>query len=145
MNKRAGLGDILLDNVIHLVLLALFLGGMFYFVFSYQNGAAIWEDYYAKEIVKVIDLSDSGDEIFMDVHKASEIAKGNKIASFSEIFSIDNVKDEVCVKLNRGGGTCYSYFNDVDVVRELKLSAVVNEDSEAVNLLYLKISEVEHE
>lgn len=145
MNKKAEIGDVLIDNVIHLIFLALFFIGMVWFVASYQNGAAIWEDYYAKEIVKVINFAEPRDEVWLDVHNATEIAKKNKLASFSEIFQLDNVKNEVCVKLNKGKKTCYSYFNDVDVVNfGLKLAEGKNDEGKSVNLLYFKVIEVQN-
>jgi len=80
-----------------------------------MNGAAIWEDYYAKDVVSVIDSAKPGDVIILDVQKATEIAKKNKITSFEEIFQFDNMKGELCVKLSRGRASCYSYFNNVNV------------------------------
>lgn len=116
MNKRGGIGDILLDNVIYLVLLGIFIASITPFVLGQMNGGDVWADYYAKEIAKVIDFSKPGDKICLDVHKASEIAKNNNIRSFSEIFKIDNVKNEICVKLSSGRATCFDFFNDVDVI-----------------------------
>ena len=115
MNKKAKVGDIVMDNVIYLILLIIFFVGMLAFVNSKMNGAAVWEDYYAKEIVKIIDVSKPGDEIVLDVHKATEIAAKNKIANFEKIFSFDNQKNEVCVQLSLGRASCYSYFNKVNV------------------------------
>ena len=115
LNKRAGIGDIVMDNVIYLILLIMFFVGMLAFVNSKMNGAAVWEDYYAKEIVKIIDSSKPGDEIILDVHKATEVAKANKIADFEQIFHFYNNASEVCVKLSAGRSSCYSYFNNVNV------------------------------
>ena len=114
VNRKAETGDIVMDNIIYLILLILFFVGMLAFVNSKMNGAPLFEDYYAKEIVKIIENSSPGDEIVIDVHKATEIAKKNKIAN-EEIFSFDNFKNEVCVKLSPGRASCYSYFNDVSV------------------------------
>ena len=133
MNKRAEIGDILMDNTIYLVLAILFFLGMFWFILSYNNGAVFFEDYYAKEIVKIIDFSRAGDSVCLDVHKATDIGKKNKVGSLSEIFQIDNFKNEVCVKLSRGRQSCYNYFNDVDAAHvDLKLSEGKNEKGESV-------------
>jgi len=114
VNKKARIGDIVMDNIIYLILLIIFFIGMLAFVNNKMNGAAVWEDYYAKEIVKVIDSSKPGDDIIIDVHKATEIAKKNKIDN-EEIFSFTNFQNKVCVKLSAGRAGCYSYFNDVNV------------------------------
>jgi len=115
MNKKATIGDILMDNVIYLILLIIFFVGMMAFVNSKMNGAAVWEDYYAKELVKVIDLSEPGDIVILDVQKATEIAQKNKIANFEDIFSFNNVNNEVCVRLSLGKASCFYYFNEVSV------------------------------
>lgn len=141
MNKKAA-GNILPDTVVNLIILLLFFLPLFFFVLQQQEGAGIWSDYYAKEIVKVIDFSEPGDEAWIDVHKATGIAKKNEVKSFSEIFRIDNAKNEVCVKLSAGRITCYNYFSDVDVVDlDLILGETKNEEGEFVNVLYFKVIE----
>ncbi len=137
-----GESDILKDVIIYLILLVIFVVGMIVYLNQQQEGAVVWEEYYVKEIVKVIDFSKAGDEYFLDVHRATEIAKKNYVGSFSDIFSVDNVNNEICVKLSRGRRTCFNYFNDVDVVNmELRLAGGKNEKNEDVNILYLKIKE----
>lgn len=101
------------NNVLHLIVLAVFIVGVFAFVSSQLNGARVWEDYYAKEIVKVINLAKPGDVIELNIHKGTEVAKKNKVESYSDLFMVDNTNNEVCVKLNNIRRTCYSYFNDV--------------------------------
>src|SRR3989344_2742882 len=117
MNRGAETGGILWDNVIYLILLIVFFAGMMAFIYSKMNGAAVWGDYYVKEIVKIIDSSRPGDEIIFDVHKATEIAQKNNIPSskFDRLFIFTNLKNEVCVKLSLGKASCYNYFNDVGV------------------------------
>lgn len=142
MNKRAEIGDVLMDPVIYIILVVVFTAMMFYFVSQYNGAGALWEDYYAKEIVKVVNFANVGDKIQIDVHRATEVAKANNVRSFSEIFKVDNKNNEICVKLNRGRKTCYSYFNDVDIVNlELKLLGGRNEKNEEVNVLSFGIGE----
>ena len=139
MNNK-GETNILKDPVVYLILIVIFFVGMLFFVLQYEAGGIVWEDYYAKEIVKIIDFSKPGDKIEIDVHKATEIAKDNEVSSFSEIFQVNNKDKEVCVKLSKGRKTCYSYFNDVDVVNlELKLAEGKNEDNKEVNVLGFEI------
>jgi len=142
MDKKGEGGDILYDVIIYLILLVIFFVGMLYYVLQQQGGAAIWEEYYAKEIVKMIDFSRAEDEFFFDVQRASEIAKKNGVLNFNKMFSFDNAAHEVCVKLNVGRKTCYSYFNDVDIINaDLKFAEGKNEEREDVNVLYFKIVE----
>lgn len=128
MNKKAGVGDILLDNLIYLILLVIFIAGMFAIILQLKNGASVWEDYYAKEIVKAIDFANPGDKACLDVQKATEIAEKNSVKSFSEIFTIDNSANEVCVKLSLGRKTCFNYWNELDIVNvNLKFGLGENE------------------
>ena len=142
MNKKGESQDLLKGNLVYLILLVIFFVVMLYFVLNEQEGADIWADYYAKEIVKVVDFSKARDGICLDVHKATEIAQENEVESFSEIFQADNIENEVCVKLSRGVKRCFKYFNNVDVVNlDLKLIGGKNEEEERVNVLCFDINE----
>ena len=139
MNKKAQATDILFDNIIYLFVLIIFFIAMLVFVNSQMNGATLWEDYYAKEIVKVIDSSMPGDQIAIDVHKATEIAMKNKIDNFEDIFSFDNSRNEVCVKLSKGRANCYNYFNSVNVSPSGSKWVYLAETSNSVNRLHILI------
>lgn len=133
MNKKGGIGEELMDNIVYLVLVVLFFSGMLFFVLQQKNGAVSWEGFYAQEIARVVNLAEPGDEILLDVHKGTVIALDNNVRSFSEMFNFDNEKNEICVKLS-ARKTCYNYFNNVDVEREVKLGV-------PENVLVLKIKE----
>lgn len=142
MNKRGELGDILKDNAIFLILVVFFVIGIGLFLLQQKSGAVVWEDYYVKEIVKAVDIAEAGDEICLDVHKATEIALSNEV-SLSEAFSVDNSKNEACVRLSKGRRSCFLFFNDVDVVMDsesLKLAGGVNERGEDVNVLCFNVA-----
>lgn len=113
MNKKAD-SNLLMRNVTYLILLAIFVVLIFLSIRQKANTAAIWEDYYVKEITKVIDLSKPGDNVTLNVQKATEIAFKNTVGQ-SEIFRFDNLKNEICIKLSQGRATCFSYFNEVDI------------------------------
>jgi len=115
MNKKAGLGETLWNNSVYLILLVLFVVVMVGHVWLQMSGAEIWSQYYSKEISKVINLAQPNDEITLDVHKATKIAVDHNVNE-QEIFSFDNEKNEVCIKLTKNRKTCYSYFNQVDIV-----------------------------
>tara|TARA_Y100000310_G_scaffold337105_1_gene423301 strand:- start:2506 stop:2925 length:420 start_codon:yes stop_codon:yes gene_type:complete len=139
MDKKGG-WDLIKSQVIYLIIVVLFFLGMFFFVQSQLNGASIWEDFYAKDIVKVINGVDSGTEIERDVHKATEIAQSNDLLTYSEIFTYDNKENDFCVKLGKGRKTCYKWFNDVNIVElDLKLA------SPDKNILVLRVEEGEDE
>jgi len=133
--------QILAENVIYVIILVLALLIMFLHIKQQSNGAALWEDYYTKEISRIINLASPGEEIALDVHKATEIAQKNNIPSFSEIFSFDNKENEVCVKLSTGKKTCYKYFNEIDVI-EPGLQLASGSEGET-NILTFKITEVQ--
>ena len=71
MNKGGEIGEQVTDSVIYLILVMLFVAGLIIFVSSQRNGAALWSDIYAKEIAKVINLAEPGDEIHLNIHKAT--------------------------------------------------------------------------
>lgn len=141
MKKRGEAGGQIYETVTYLILLVIFFVGMLYFVLQQQSGAGIWEQYYAKELVKIIDFSKPGDALILDVQRGSEIAKKNGVLSFSTMFVFDNAAHEVCVKLNTGGKrTCHNYFNDADVAEvQLQLAGGKNAEGMDVNVLSFKI------
>ena len=128
-----------MDNAVYLILVVLFFFGMVMFIDGQRSGAGVWEDYYAKEIVKVVNLAEPGDEIVLNVHSGTKIAKDNNVVSFSEIFEFDNSQNRVCVKLSTARKTCYSYFNDVDIV-DWDLELASGTDLET-NVLKFKVVE----
>jgi hypothetical protein len=129
--------EVLWNNIIYIILLILFLAPAMFFLWNQMNGAAIWSDFYAKELSKVINSAEPGDEITLNVHKATEIAQKNGVQSFSEIFTFKNPENQVCVKLSPNKRTCYTFFNDVDIINsQIKLGT-------PDNILTFEISEVQ--
>lgn len=113
--NRKGVGPGIVGwELAYVVLAVLFLVGMVYFVSGYKDKATIWEDFYAKEIVKVVDLAEPGDEVYLDVTKATKLAKKSG-KSFSEIFIFDNAVGKVTVSLRQNSGKSFNYFNNVTV------------------------------
>ena len=127
-NKGEGdFGNLLWEYIIYLLILVVFVFLVFGFINANSNGAGVWEDFYAKELVKVIDSSEAGDSVEINVHKGTSIALKNGLASMSEIFVFDNVKHEICVSLSSGRGSCYFYFKEVAVIEpELLLGSPEN-------------------
>lgn len=115
MNKKGDKNDIVMSTVIYLVLLLMFVIPLSMFVFGQVNGAGIWQDFYAKEISRVVNLADVGDEIVLDVHKGSVIGIENGVESFSDMFRFNSKDKEICVRFSNSKRTCYGYFNDVSI------------------------------
>ena len=136
MNKRGESEFSLMYVYIpYLVILAAFMILLYFSIGHYLSGAAVSEDYYAKEIVKVINLAEPGDVIELNVHKGTEIALKNKVTAYSDLFRIDNKNKEVCVRFFEQGRTCYSFFNDV-FIDNWRLELGIPE-----NVLYFEVKE----
>ena len=117
MNKKGDFGSSLKSNIIFLILLVLFLGAMIVFVSKKDNGDEVWAQYYASEIASIINMAEYGDEIILDVQKATEIAERNGVA-FSNIFNFDNANNEVIVRVSSAGASGAVYYNDADIAAE---------------------------
>ena len=79
MNSKA-MSETMMMNLIYLVIVVFVAGVIAYNIYDSANNSRGYADYYSKEIVKIIDLSENGDVISLDVLKATEIAKKNDIA-----------------------------------------------------------------
>lgn len=112
---RRGDTDLMMDNLIYLFIFILFFLTMFYFVNSYSNGGAFYEDFYAKEISRIINSAQPGMELKIDVTPLVVVASKNK-KPLNEIILIDNVNNKVIVSSKLNSGTSFSFFNDVDVI-----------------------------
>ncbi len=134
MNKKAEVEDLLKSYLVYFILLVIFVSGMFYFIYQQREGADVWANYYSNEMAKVIDFMEEGDSICLDVHKASEIAEKNEVGTGSEIFEINNIKNEVCVKFSKGIKRCTNYFNNVEIVN-LDFKLATYKDKKFVNTL----------
>jgi hypothetical protein len=114
MNKKAQFSNLVMGQVVFILVVLIFAVGMFWYIKSQENGAAVWEDYWSKEIAKIINLAEPGQKVVLDVHKVSVIAKRNGV-DFDKIFTFRNSKNEVCVQLSLGRKTCYSWFRNLAV------------------------------
>ena len=137
LNKGGGIGDILLDHVVYIFIVGVFFFIMLWYVLAQQSGGAFFEDYYAKEISKVVNLAKPGDEVTLDVHEGTVIARDNLVPTFSEMFVFNNAKNEICVKLTKGRKSCYNYYNNVDIVDVNIILAGGGEE----NLLVFKVKD----
>lgn len=131
MNKR-GEGELLRNTILSLCVVLIFFVLALTGIVSYRNHAALWEDFYAKEIARQIDLAEPGTLLQLDVTKALGIAEKSKKNPYS-LFSIDDAQNLVIVSLRDGGGRSFHFFNNAEVVDQgVRLPE---------NHLYLLISE----
>jgi hypothetical protein len=141
MNKRGALmNNIVINYAIYTLLVVILLSFFFFHIRAFENKAALWEDYYAKQIVKVINLAAHGEEVYLDVTTATAIALKKKQA-FSDIFRFDNLNNRVSVSLSPGRSTSFSFFNDVDVV-DWRLETPSKGAGAEINRFYFKVVEV---
>jgi hypothetical protein len=112
MNKKGSIAQNLMRNAIYIIILAFFVVLVLLFLGTQKNGASVWADYYAKEIAQTINMANPGDEITLDVQKATDVAIDNKI-NLEQVFQFN--KNQVCIKLDYNKISCYSYLNDVEV------------------------------
>ena len=121
MNRKGT--ELLQSNIIYLVLVVIFVAIVGTFVWQQQSGAAIWEDYYVKQLGLLLDRAQPGDSFTLDVHKATEVARGNQVLDLTSIFWFDNDLKEVCAKFSNQYATCFAYYTDIDVAWRVDLAA----------------------
>ncbi len=111
-------GESLLQNEWIMILIALLLcvGGLF-LANSYRNNASLWEEFYAAELARQINLAEPGTELVFDVTTALNVA-GEARKDPQSLFYFDNEKNLVVVSLREGGGHSFSFFTSVEVVNE---------------------------
>lgn len=116
MNKKAI--NTLIENLVFILLVVVFISIMYLAITRAGTQSALFEQIYAKQITLLIDKSKPGTEIEMDTFDMHRIARKNKFSG--DIVKIDNNENKVSVKLTDGEGYSYHYFNDVDVLWNLK-------------------------
>jgi len=105
-NKKA----IVMEEIIFLVLNAIFFIVLLVFIVSSVNGKAVLEQKYAKQIALLIDEAKPKTIIYLDMRDAIEKATDKKNA-----VKINEQENKVIVKLSSGRGYVFNYFNDVGI------------------------------
>lgn len=115
MNKKGDMGDLLAGNLIYLLIAIVAVAALIIYLGINANGAGVWEDFYTKEVAgKIVNLASIGDEITINVQKASEIALKNGVNK-DNIFWFNNNNKEFCAKLRLAGSTCFNYIRNISV------------------------------
>ena len=112
-NKKAV--EMLMNNVIIIVITAVFFAFMFLFVARAGAQVTIAEQTYAKQIALLIDNAKPGTIIDLDVSELKTISEKNKIALDKTII-IDNKAGKVRVALTSKGGYEFGFFNSADIL-----------------------------
>ena len=142
MLKKGSAGD----NVLNWNLTYFVFGGILFFsglvwVVGFQDGAAKWEDFYVKEIARVVDSAGVAEEAYIDVTPAVAIALKRKVP-INDIFKFDNERNIITVKLSPQSGTSFRYFNEIGV---LNGGVELSSGSSNTNRLHIQFVEVKDE
>ena len=113
MNKRAL--NLFNSNFVYLVIFVLFLYFMFLLIESYSNNATFYEEFYSKEIARIINGAEPGMEFKIDISPLALSASKNE-KPIGEIVTIDNVNNQVITSARLGTGTSFGFFSDIDIV-----------------------------
>lgn len=108
MMKKKG-EEILLNQIVFIVIIIVFTIIMITFVTRYGNQSAIKEEKYAKQIALAIDKIKPGTSLKMDVSSIYEDARKNGVEN---PLRIDNNEKKVVVRLTKGEGYFYNFFNN---------------------------------
>lgn len=116
MNKKA---DLLHEHVIFIVLNVVFFSVMLLFIYIQGSSVHLIEEETAKQIALLIDAAKPGTTIEINLKDLFAEAEKEGISKENSV-KIDNDKNLVIVKGSEKSFYEYSYFNDVDVERNLK-------------------------
>ena len=100
------------ENVIFIVLNVVFIAILLIFVFSRLSNGAALEEKYAKQVALIIDASEPGMAVHLNMEDAIGVANSNKFP-LNQVITIDG--NLVTLKLSQKGGYSYSFFNNVSV------------------------------
>jgi hypothetical protein len=108
INKR---GDLLHEELIFIILVIVFYSAMIIFSTRAGSGATFVEQTYAKKIALLIDQGKPGTTIELEVNDVFSIADKNKI-NRQETITINNEKNNVIVKADKGEGYSFDFFSE---------------------------------
>jgi len=144
MNKRGEGGELLRWNIAFIVIEVAVFAIMFVWIVGFQDGVAVKEDFYAKELTRLINSATPREisslkvkSVSLDVTDAVKLADEKRVGR-SDIFTFNNVQNTVSVKLSRRSGTSFKFFNEVDVI-----FLGLEKESEFSDVMLLKFDIVE--
>lgn len=107
--------ELLTSNVVFIILNIVFFIMIIVFIYIQSSGSALVEQKTAKQIVLLIDASEKGTEIKLNVEEALNKA-GKENIDINNAIRIDNQNNLVIIKLAEDSSYEYSFFNEVSVV-----------------------------
>ena len=142
-NKKAE--SMFFSILFHIIILSIFTALMLTVIAQMKNNAFFWEVVFIKEITKTIDASQPSDSICLNVNKAIEVAGKNEISN-SDIFTINNLDNELCIKLSKGKSSCLYHFSEIDLInQDLILGEKVDTEGNVINLFCFDIIKAREE
>jgi hypothetical protein len=117
MNKKAA--ETLAEQIVFIIFVLFFSLLALFAINRAGSQGTIYEQAYSKQIALIIDKAKPGTDIQLDISKLYDISRKNKFDEKSIIF-IDNANKKVIVRLSSGKGYQFTYFNDVNVLWDLK-------------------------
>jgi hypothetical protein len=102
-------------NLIYIILFIIFMITGMAFLYKYQNNVYFWEQYYSYTIAKSVNNAQVGDRVELIFNKAVELARKEGIADYKNIVSVDNVKKEIGVSLQKGKKTVYPFLRNYNI------------------------------
>jgi len=116
MNKKAM--EVLMKTTIYIILTIAVLSLIYVSISRIGSNSGIYEQIYAKQIALSIDKAKPGTNVLLDVSDLYGIAEENKFSG--NIIDINSDENKVIVKLTEGKGYSFSFFNNADILWELK-------------------------
>jgi len=114
INKKADLQEVMIFLLFGIVIFTMLFLGMT----RVGSGASFYEQAYSKKIALIIDKAEVGMEIEIDVLDMLRIAEKDEFGG--QILVVDNELNKVVVRLSDGKGYTFYFFNDIDVIWELR-------------------------
>lgn len=105
-------GEFLIENVVFILLNAIFLFILVLFLIKQGQGSVVLEQIYAKEIALLVDSAKPNMLIKIDMEKGMKLAEKNGI-DFREAVRVDG--NAIRVQFSENSGYTYSFFNDVNL------------------------------
>lgn len=110
LNKKGS--NILYENLAYLLFVVVFFSFLFIFVGRAGSGVASYEKIYAKKIALIIDMTNPGSTLVIDVSDMANIAL-NENVNLEEMINFG--QQEVKVKLSLKGGYSQNFFSSAKI------------------------------